>query len=134
MSKSEYSLDDWEYVFKKFVAPIFDGTSHANYLHFLAASAPQFSPDLEVARDTYNKIQGLKEFDQDVLKFFSFLNSIGFFRALSFEEWLNADYWRTPWNEMGSPDGKSVRDVLAETDGVAHLKSELAELTIFQLK
>lgn len=128
---SNPDLSRWEYVNQKFVLPLFDGTKWEDYWIFLNQVKPKFVPDKNKISEFWIQIKDDNRFSFELKYFFTFLYSIGFYRGLSFEEWLNATNWLHPWYENEKEGVKSIDELLSYNNSENYIKSALSGLTIF---
>ncbi|WP_254412216.1 hypothetical protein [Dyadobacter diqingensis] len=124
-------LSRWNYINQKFITPLFDGTSWEDYLIFLHEVKPPFMPDKTRKIEFWEQIKNDARFSVELKRFFTFLYSIGFYRSLSFEEWLASTNWMHPWYEDESGHLESIVGLLAYNYSENFLKERLATLNIF---
>jgi hypothetical protein len=124
-------LKQWNYINQKFVIPLFDGTSWSDYSSFLYNVKPPFAPDENLKNIFWEKVKDDTRFSKELKCFFSFLYSIGFFRELSFEEWLKSTNWMHPWYSNDIEDIKSIVELLRYKHSENYLKILLSGLSIF---
>lgn len=123
-------LSRWDYCNKKFVTPLFDGTSFDEYQAELQKIKPAFSPSQQKLLKFCSKMDDLK-FDFELKRFFAFLYSINFYGNISFEEWLKINNWNHPWYVDNDSILKPIEEILRHPFGVNYLKVALADLNIF---
>jgi hypothetical protein len=123
--------ENWSYIYKKFIAPLFNNDERDSYIDFLQKAKPRFIPDMEKALAFFKEISLDKPFSDDVKKFFSFLFSINFFRDLTFNEWLSVKYWRHPWHKESDDSLLSLNEIIQFENAENYLKEQLSQLSIF---
>jgi hypothetical protein len=124
-------LSRWEYIYQKFIMPLFDGTDWADYTNFLYHVKPSFAPVEDRKNDFWELVISDDRFSKELKCFFSFLYSINFFRELSFEEWLKSNNWMHPWYNSEVENVKSISELLKYQHSENYIKILLSGLNIF---
>lgn len=121
----------WKYIYDKFVNPIFTYENESEYKSFLKQAKPNFSVSIIKAHEFYEIIKNDNRFDAELKYFFSFLYSINFFRELTFENWLETNYWNHPWHHENDSNLLPIILIIKHEYGLNFLKDQLSMLTIF---
>jgi hypothetical protein len=124
-------LTRWNYINSKFVTPQFDGTTWVDYIKILGKIKSSFLPVESKRNEFWAGIQNDSRFSVELKQFFTFLFSIGFFREMSFEQWLNVSNWMHPWFDDGNKNIKAISELIRYEYSENYIKTRLATLSIF---
>ncbi|MEM6319983.1 MAG: hypothetical protein AAF960_20085 [Bacteroidota bacterium] len=122
------NLKRWKYLLNKFVHPPFDKSKRGAYMDYLFQVKPHFSPDFDKWDAFWENIKNDNRFDEELKKFFTFLHASGFYKDVSFEDWLHINNWNHPWYKNEDEELKTVNEILSYVHGLDYLKILLADM------